>query len=127
MRLQSHDQGFLAAGPEEVYDVLADPSTYESWWPGASASDGSATLRLGRRTVSARPDRHRAGVGLFLVMGEGSLEWYLEPFEEGTIVNAFTDLDLPGGRRRAERGLRSVRATLRSALVGLKARMEGAR
>jgi uncharacterized protein YndB with AHSA1/START domain len=126
MRLQAHDQGFVAVSPRAVYEVLADPSTYPRWWPGATAPgpDGAIGLRLGRGTIEVRPEGHRDGLGLYLKAGHGSIEWYLEPFEEGSIVNAFTDLDLPGGPRRASRGLRAVRSSLHSALVELKRWME---
>ncbi|MGH2685693.1 MAG: hypothetical protein ACRDJP_09540 [Actinomycetota bacterium] len=126
MRLRGHDQGFVTAPPEAVYAALADPSTYRRWWPGASATgaDGVIRLPLGRGTVDARPEGHREGVGLYLTVPRGSIEWYLEPFEEGSIVNAFSDLDLPGGPRRAARRLHAARSSIHAALVHLKRWME---
>ncbi|MDQ4005340.1 MAG: hypothetical protein M3135_03440 [Actinomycetota bacterium] len=128
MRLRAHDQGFVAAPPASVYSTLGDRFAYRRWWPGASMgeSDGVIRLRLGRRVVDARPEGHRDGLGLYLTVQGGSLEWYLEPFEEGTIVNAFADLDLPGGPRAAARRLLAARSSVRTGLVGLKVWLEGA-
>ena len=62
---------------------------------------------------------------MFIELGpplNGTLEWYLEPFEEGTIVNALLDAELPGGGARR---LRRIRAQIRRGLVGLKTALEG--
>jgi hypothetical protein len=105
---RSHDQGFVAVAPAKVYAVLAEPSSYPSWW----ATGGSV----------ARIEGERDGIGLHLVFGEGSLEWYLEPFDDGTIINAF--LDIQGPERAAGRRLRRARRKLHSGLVGLKKMLE---
>ncbi len=129
MRLLAWDQGFVAAGPAGVYRALADPTAYPRWWPDATVegSDGALVLRLHRvGTVRARPERHREHEGLFLVLdGDlgGTLEWYLEPFEEGTIVNCLLEVDVPGGPRAAERRLRRFRIAVHRGLVGLKAEL----
>jgi hypothetical protein len=81
-------------------------------------------LPLHGRARPARAERHRNLVGLFLVSQDEELEWYLEPFDDGTIVNVFLQTrDHPG--RRAERRLRRTRGAIRAALVGLKRRLEG--
>jgi hypothetical protein len=68
-------------------------------------------------------ERHRNDVGLHLVSPDGDLEWYLEPFDDGTIVNAFLDVeDVPG--RRGERRLHRLRGSIRAGLVGLKRHLE---
>ena len=62
--------------------------------------------RLGGTRV--RLEGERPGTGMILRLAgprlAGSLEWYLEPFKEGTIVNAILELE-PGrrghGRARA--------------------------
>jgi hypothetical protein len=62
-------------------------------------------------------------VGLYLVSPDEELEWYLEPFDDGTIVNVFLQVsDAPG--RRGERRLRRMRGSIRAGLVGLKRRLE---
>jgi hypothetical protein len=50
------------------------------------------------------------------------MEWFLEPFQEGTVVNCILDLDLAGGWRGTSRRLRRIRTAIRRGLVGL---MEG--
>ncbi len=118
--LRSHDQGFVAAPPQRVYGLIAGPDTYPSWWPSSSVKGGDLSIPLASR--AARAERQRDGVGLHLVFGDQSLEWYLEPFDDGTIVNAF--LEVPRSGRRAARGLLRMRGSLRRALVGLKKQLE---
>jgi hypothetical protein len=124
MRLRSHDQGFVLAPPPAVYRRVADPLSYPSWWPGVRTTPvaGGLRLELGGEAWTAGPEGQRDDVGLFLALSgppEGRLEWYLEPFEEGTVVSALLDLELPGGLRRSGRRLRRIRAALRRGLVGL--------
>ncbi len=127
MRLRSHDEGFVAAPPPAVYATVRDLGRYGTWWTGAGPlADDAVHLPLGRRKVPARPERPRPDVGLHLALPsfDGSLEWYLEPFDDGTIVHAFLDVDVPGGERRATRRLLRLRGSLRRALVGLKRSVE---
>ena len=122
MRLRSQDQGFVQVPPDQVYEALRDLAGYQRWWPGVGTwSGGRLSLRLDGRPWEAAPDRERPGVGMFLNLRSpaDTLEWYLEPFEEGTVVSCFLELDLPGGSRRAGRHLRRIRAAVRSGLVGL--------
>lgn len=126
MRTRAHDQGFVAAPPDAVYRSVAETGTYGSWWPDASdAGDGMVRLGLEpRRVTEARPERHRRGIGLFLSLGrpyDGTLEWYLEPFDDGTIVNVFIDVNLTGP---VSRRLQRVRSAIRRGLVGLKESLE---
>lgn len=123
MHVASFDQGFVAAPPAAVYPELADLARYERWWPRWSAG-----LHLGgRASLAARAEGHRQDVGLILhIEGRvtGTLEWYLEPFEEGTIVYAILNLDVAAGERRTARRLLRARSELRRALVALKRRLE---
>ncbi len=120
------DQGFVPATAAVCYGRLADPAGYPAWWPGAAVRDapgGTAIEIGGLRMEGVRPDGVRPGVGLYLRFdgrgGAGSLEWYLEPFDGGTIVSAIAELDprRPWGRRRVLR----FRAAIRDGLVGLRA------
>ncbi|MGH2710729.1 MAG: hypothetical protein ACRDH9_05945 [Actinomycetota bacterium] len=120
-RVRSHDQGFVAAGPSRVYGMLANLESYPSWWPGSGKRGDALSLPLLRRAAPARTERERNGVGVHLVFGDGSLEWYLEPFDDGTIVNAFLDLTASAGKSRR---LLRMRARVRDGLVGLKRRLE---
>ena len=129
MRTRAHDQGFVDAPPGIVYRSLSDIGAYASWWADAAGgeSEGVVRIRLEPRLVTeARPERHREGVGLFLRLGppyDGTLEWYLERFEDGTVVNVFLDVGL-AGRGDGSRRLRRIRSAIRRGLVGLKARLE---
>jgi hypothetical protein len=118
--MRSHDQGFIAAPPPAVYEALSQPETYARWWDGARAEGGE--VEAPALDGSARMEGHREGLGLYLTSGDASLEWYLEPFEEGTIVNAF--LDLPPSN--SARGVLRRRWAIRRGLTGLKLDIEGA-
>jgi uncharacterized protein YndB with AHSA1/START domain len=120
------DQGFVAASPASVYRVLADVSSYPVWWPGVEVRSSEADVRLrlpGGPLVPAAAEGHREGLGLILRLDaplSGTLEWYLEPFEEGTVVNAILHVDLPEGPRRSARRLRRIRVGIHRGLVALK-------
>lgn len=124
------DQGFVAAPPARVDQAVADAAGYAAWWPGAAviAAEAGVTLRLpGVPPIVVQPEDRRPGVGAaFRVHGRirGRWEWYLEPFEEGTIVNAMFDLDIPGGERSGARRLYRLRAAVRRGLVALKGALE---
>lgn len=130
MRVAAHDQGYVKAPPVTVYEVLHEPSRYATWWPNARSRSRDGRLEvtfLDRRHRSVEIEEQRPGVGLLLRLGgdsPGTLEWYLEPFWEGTIVNAIVNLDVPGGPRRAARGLLRVRADLRLGMVALASAVE---
>lgn len=121
-RLRSHDQGFVAATPDRVFRMVADPSKYPTWWPGAKANGSGLSLPIRRGSRRFAVERERDGIGLYLVSGGDSLEWYLEPFDEGTIVNVF--LDVEGAAGRSARRVLRMRGAIRTALVGLKRRLE---
>ena len=126
MRLRSHDQVFVAAPPDVVDAELADADGYVRWWPGAARSDGGPVLHLGGRRFATWIDGRREAVGMWLPLRDldGSLEWFLEPFEEGTIVNAFLDVVLDGRPSAAARRLRRMRVSVHRALVSLKRSIE---
>ena len=116
------DQGFVPAPPDAVYPRLADLERYGEWWPRSRArrDDGSFVLRLpGASPARASVRGARPGIGLIVRLDGarfgGSLEWYLEPFKDGTVVNAILDLDSPGRRRtmRVRRGIRAALVELR--------------
>jgi hypothetical protein len=115
---RSHDQAFVAAPPVDVFALLAETGSYPRWWTGARMAGDAVRLPLGRG-AAAGAERERDGTGLFLVFGEGSLEWYLEAFDDGTIVNAFLEVPESG------RGLLRMRRSLHGGLVGLKRLLEG--
>jgi hypothetical protein len=127
--VHAHDQGFLSAPPPAVYRALEDVSRYGLWWPGIRVDTHGEGVGMVLSAGVAGPVRiegRRQDVGLVIELGHparGTLEWYLEPFEEGTIVNAILNLDLPAPRRRAARAMRRARASVRRGLVGLRAHL----
>ncbi|MGH2652289.1 MAG: SRPBCC family protein [Actinomycetota bacterium] len=130
MRVAAHDQGYVKAPTGTVYKALAEPSKYSAWWPRARARVREGRLEvafLDRRLCSVEMDRERPGTGLVLELGgalTGTLEWYLEAFPDGTIVNSILNLDVRGGRGRAARKLLRVRAALRRGMVALASAVE---
>jgi hypothetical protein len=128
------DQGFVAAAPTRVYEALADPRSYPSWWPGARLedrgppADHASVLRLpGIPPLEVRAESARQGVGLVLRVGgryRGTLEWYLDPFEEGTIVNCLLAVDLRGSGALARRRLHRIRVAVHRGMVWLKRTLE---
>lgn len=124
--MHAHDQGFLEAPPSAVYRTLEDVPRYGLWWPGIGVDTQGEEIRLVLGpgvSGTARIEGRRQDVGLVVALGppaRAKLEWYLEPFEEGTIVNAILHLDLPARGGRADRALRRTRASVRRGLVGLR-------
>jgi hypothetical protein len=124
--LDSVDQGFVAAPHASVYRLLADVQAYPVWWPGAEVRSSGEDLRFrlpGGPLAPVVARGHREGVGLTLRLGppySGTLEWYLEPFEEGTVVNSILHVDLPGGPRRSARRLRHLRVEIHRAMAALR-------
>jgi hypothetical protein len=119
------DQGFVPAPPGEVYARLADLERYGDWWPGArvTLSEDGPILHV-RRAFEAPVvlGERRPGTGVVLKLGrggaDGSLEWYLEAFKDGTVVNAILELGGPGAGTEA-RTMRA-RRSLRGAMVALR-------
>jgi hypothetical protein len=122
----AHDQGFVPAPPQTVYEVLADVGGYGGWWAGTAVDAEGRPRFAGGPAVAVSAERHRPGVGLFLRLGpplDGTLEWYLEPFEEGTVVNSILDVHLAAGGRRLQRRLHRLRSGIRAGLVDLQGRV----
>ena len=128
--VRSLDHGFVRAKPERVFEVLRDPAGYPAWWPGARAlGDGRLALP---GIPPSRVTAHgvRPGTGLFVrfrdglddASGGGHLEWYLEAFEEGTVVSCIADLRAP--RPWRPRRVLRMRSGIRSAMVALKGMLE---
>jgi len=116
------DMGFVAAPRARIYDVLVAPQEYPRWWPGARAGTDGVVRMPGLGAVRVRTDRERPGVGVFVQLEgsgfRGDLEWYLEPFKEGTVVYGITNVE--SVRRWRERRILAVRSGIRSAMVALQ-------
>jgi hypothetical protein len=77
--------------------------------------------------VTVVVEGRRQDVGLLLRLEgrvRGTLEWYLEPLEDGTMVNSILDLEVPGRLRRAGRGMHRARSSVRRGMVALKELLE---
>ncbi|MFL5800042.1 MAG: SRPBCC family protein [Actinomycetota bacterium] len=127
--IRALDHGFVAAKRERVFEVLGDPTGYAGWWPG-TRSLGDGRLRIpGLPPAVVAADRVRPGTGLVVRISErrprgieGHLEWYLETFEEGTVVSCIADLRAP--RPWRPRRVLRLRSGVRSAMVALKGMLE---
>ena len=126
MRVAAIDQGFVLAVPDRVFELVRDPAGYPAWWPRVRA-DGEGRVRFPELgSVAVAVDVVRDGIELVVpVEGRrvrGHLQWYLEPFKEGTIVYGITDVQTT--RRWSGRRVLRHRTSMRRALVALKERME---
>lgn len=138
MHANTTDEFWVDAPPDAVYEALLAPGT--GWWPGARATaDGERVRvsapgfhRLARRVrFEARLDKLRPGKGMTWWLDRGELhgrgEWWLERFNNGTIVHYFLDVD-PGeaGRyRRWSSRVRRHRWAVRRGVNALKRILEG--
>ncbi|MBU6277793.1 MAG: hypothetical protein KGN78_00980 [Actinomycetales bacterium] len=112
------DETFIAADRAEIAAVVADPSSWRTWW-----SDLSLTVFMDRG-----PDGIRWSATGALV---GSVEIWLEQFGDGTLLHYFLRAE-PSGQRRLTRTratrIRHQRATAWKRQVwALKDAMEGGR
>jgi uncharacterized protein YndB with AHSA1/START domain len=112
----------VGSPPARVFEVLEDTAGYPRWWPGAKERPQDRLVLPGFGSVAARATEVRPGVGLFVRLEgrgfRGHVEWFLEPYKEGTVVNGIVNVE--AGRRWRERRILAVRAGLRSAMVALR-------
>ena len=125
MRVAEIDKGFVRAPPERVFELVRDPFRYPQWWPKVRADGRGLRLPvLGR--VSVTTEGIRDGVELLVPVAgprvRGHLQWYIEPFKDGTVVYGITDVQT--ARRWSMRRVLRHRASMRRALVALKLWLE---
>ena len=121
-----HDRGWIPAPPGDIYGIADSIHTYPSWWPSIRAEEGESgrfvlltVPGLGR--IRASVAGQRPDVGLIVQLSgdvDGVLEWYLEPFKDGTIANIL--LRLATGPRRWCRRELTYRSAVRDGLVALR-------
>ena len=125
-----HDRGWVPAPPKEIYRVAQSIPTYPSWWRRADVEEGESGRHLfvtiaGLGRVRASAAGERPGVGLIIQLAgdvDGVLEWFLEPFKDGTIVSFL--LRLSTRPRRWERRQLAYRSAVREGLVALRTMFE---
>ncbi len=128
--LSIHDRGWVPGPPQDVYRIIESIRTYPSWWRDIRVDEAeterhvSLTLpALGR--VKASAAGQRPGVGVIIQLAgdvDGVLEWFLEPFKEGTVANVF--LRLATRPRRWKRREQTYRSAIRASLVALRTMFE---
>ncbi|HEX2267510.1 MAG TPA: hypothetical protein VHI97_04820, partial [Actinomycetota bacterium] len=125
-----HDRGWVPGPPKDVYRIVESIRTYPSWWRGIKVDERETerhvTLTvpaLGQ--VKASAAGQRPGVGLIIQLAgdvDGVLEWFLEPFEQGTVANVL--LRLATRPRRWKRRERAYRSAVRDGLVAIRTMFE---
>jgi hypothetical protein len=94
--LELSDETFIAADRSVVAAMVADPGRWPGWWPDLE-------LNLLR-------DRGPKGCQWQVIAGPaGTVEIYLEPWHDGTLLHLFLRLELPGGSSSAARLQRAAR------------------
>jgi hypothetical protein len=106
------DETFLVVPPKIVASAFADPATWRRYWP-----DLTLSVYLDRGTEGIRWTVHGALVG--------TMEVWLEPMLDGTLLHYFLRAELPptasrrdvdGERRRRQLAAKRIALALKSTL-----------
>lgn len=94
------DETFLVVPPKRLASVFADPASWRRFWPDLD--------------LEVYADRGDEGVR-WTVRGAlvGTMEVWLEPVLDGTLLHYFLRADLPEPRRPRARGWRGGKSTVR--------------
>lgn len=109
------DETFIAVPPKLVATVFAEPAAWRRFWPDL--------------VLEVYADRGDEGMR-WTVRGAavGTMEVWLEPMLDGTVLHYFLRVDLPGSTPRSLRRARTRRQLAAKALsLGLKAQLENGR
>jgi hypothetical protein len=112
------DETFIAVPPKLVATVFAEPAAWRRFWPDLLleiyADRGDEGIRWTVRGAT--------------VPTVGTMEVWLEPMLDGTVLHYFLRVDLPGATPRALRREHTRRQLAAKALsLGLKAQLENGR
>lgn len=112
------DETFLAVPPKVLAAVFSDPASWRRYWP-------DLTLRV-------YADRGDEGLRWTVRGGlVGTMEVWLEPMLDGTMLHYFLRADLPEHRRSSagvlRRELRSRQLAAKRVALGLKRELEDGR
>jgi hypothetical protein len=110
------DETFLVVPPKIVASAFANPAAWRRYWPDL--------------TLSVYADRGDEGMR-WTVRGAlvGTMEVWLEPVLDGTVLHYFlrAELPAPAGRRAADRERRRRQLAAKRVSLGLKAALEEGR
>lgn len=126
------DEVYIQAPPEDVYRALLTLGKDAAWWPGAKTTSSGKQIMLslpagtlGRITIDARVDNVRPDEGLtWLMTGRelrGRGEWWLESQGDGTAVHYTLEAEEVAGR---ERKINRHRSAIRRGMNALKDELE---
>lgn len=109
------DETFLAVPPQVVARAVADPARWRRWWPD----------------LALRVHHDRGAEGLrWTVAGAlaGSMELWLEPVLDGTVVHYYLRADLPGAdTAQVVAAVARRRRAAKAVCFALKAELEAGR
>jgi hypothetical protein len=112
------DETFLAVPPKLVAVVFAEPASWRRFWPD-----------LALEVYSDRGDQGLRWTTRGALVG--TMEVWLEPMLDGTLLHYFLRADLPEGSRRRARDLRRERTrrqlAAKALALDLKAQLEDGR
>ena len=110
------DETFVVAAPKVVATAFADPASWRRLWP-----DLRLEVYLDRGVQGLRWTVRGALIG--------TMEVWLEPMLDGTLLHYFLRADLPGtpDPRRAERERRDRQLATKRITLGLKMALERGR
>ncbi|MFI9006328.1 polyketide cyclase / dehydrase and lipid transport [Actinosynnema sp. NPDC053489] len=110
------DETFLAVPPDVVAAAFAPPAAWARFWPDL--------------TLDVYADRGTEGLR-WTVAGAlvGTMEVWLEPVLDGTLLHYFLRADFPGGAsdKRIRREVRRRQLAAKHVSLGLKSILEGGR
>jgi hypothetical protein len=110
------DETFIAVPPKVVAAVFADPAAWRRFWPDL--------------VLEVYADRGDEGMR-WTVRGAvvGTMEVWLEPMLDGTVLHYFLRVDLPAGWRPRDLRREQTRRQLASKVIALdlKAQLENGR
>ena len=119
MLMNSTDELYIEAPPDEVYRALITFGKDSSWWPGAKTSSEGKRLRaslpsgrISKVSFEANVDNVRPDEGLIWWMDAGDItgrgEWWLEGFKQGTILHYYLEVS-DGNARVIDRHRDAIR------------------
>lgn len=115
------DDTWIGVGPKVLGPIVGDPANWRQWWP--------------ELTVTVRERRGVKGMRWLVPIGRdatiaGSMEIWLEPKDDGTVVHYFARLDgtrRPLRRRERARLEREYRTRMKTVLFALADRVDPGR